>query len=94
MYSSPTSSTKPLQTLLDVISINVSSLQASFVHADHKFPSLNETFTAGIEEDFLATNDNVRCAVLHIVAACEQLVSMIRTPMEVICDAAMCVSEL
>ena len=92
MHSKLKRSIKPLKSLLNVIITNVSSLQASFADADLEFPSLNKSFSPGAEEEFLATNDNVRKAVLHIAAACEQLVSMVRTPMEVLCDAALCVS--
>lgn len=92
MTATPVDSLKPLRGLLDIISSSISSIQASFININLRFPSLNESFTAGAAEEFLATDDEVRRAVMHIVASCEQLVSMIRTPMEVICDAAMCVS--
>lgn len=82
-----------MHNLLDVISGSLAALQGSFNTASFSFPALERPFESGGAEAHLATDDNARRAVLRIVSACEQMVAMVRTPMETLCDAAMGVSS-
>ncbi|TDL23055.1 S-adenosyl-L-methionine-dependent methyltransferase [Rickenella mellea] len=52
-------------------------------------PSLSSPYNPGASEDHLARDPDARRAVLRIVAACEQMVACVRTPMETLSDAAM-----
>lgn len=86
---------QPLTSLLTILTKSISTIQTTFTSSNLPFPSPHLPYSPrSFSEELLAANEDVRTAVGRIVAACEQLMSMVRTPMDIICDAALGVCAL
>ena len=80
-----------LQSLLSLLNTAVYDLDKLYESSDVPFPSLDKESTKS--DAFLRDSPEGLRAALTIIAACDQLINLVRTPEENARQAAMAVSE-